>query len=202
MKKKMKEKEPKEPLEVLFHTLELVDHLLGHLDSGHQDLKDHLDLVVQGDLEDHKMDHHLVDPLGDLVVQDLMGHLEAEVVAVEEDGGEEGALMVPSEEGQTWDSEEEEDLEVVEEVLEAHQGTGMKDPWKEHPPLEDLQDLAGMKQDLIIMMMDLEEEAEGVLEVPGVDGKKEEEEGEGDLEALVNGIKRVVEVDPEGGEVS
>ena len=121
MKLNLKEKELKEPLEVLFHPLEPVDHLLDHLDLGHQDLKDHLHLVVQEDLEDLKMDHHLVDLLEDLVVQDLMGHLEAEVVAVEEGGGEEGALTVPSEEVQKWDSEEEVDLEVGEEDLEVHQ---------------------------------------------------------------------------------
>ena len=121
MKLNLKEKELMEPLEVLFHPLEPVDHLLDHLDLGHPDLKDHLDLVVQEDLEHHKMDHHLVDPLVDLVVQDLMGHLEAEVVAVEGGGGEEGALTVPSEEVQKWDSEEEVDPEVGEEDLEVHQ---------------------------------------------------------------------------------
>ena len=121
MKMNLKEKELKGPLEGLFHPLEPVDHLLDHLDLGHQDLKDHLHLVVQEDLEDLKMDHHLVDLLEDLVVQDLMGHLEAEVVAVEEGGGEEGALTVPSEEVQKWDSEEEVDLEVGEEDLEVHQ---------------------------------------------------------------------------------
>ena len=101
-----------------FHLSEAVDHLLDHQGLHPQDLKDHLDLVVQEDLVDPKKDHKdLMDHLLS-AVQDLMDNLEAEVVVAEGGGEEEVDQTVPSEVALTWASGEEVGQEEAEEDLE------------------------------------------------------------------------------------
>ena len=120
MKMILREKQVMVHLEGHFHLSELVDHLSDHQALDRRDLMDHLHLVDLEDLEDHKMDHLLVD-LQVLAVQGLMGHLEAEVAVAEEDGGAGVGQMDPSEVGLTWDSEEGVGQGEEEEGLEDHQ---------------------------------------------------------------------------------
>merc|ERR1719435_141240 len=108
----------------------------------------------------------------------------------EEGGEEEGDQMVLSGVDLTWDSEDEVDLEEEGVASEDPQDIGMMDRWMEERLLEDPLDLEGMKADLIILTMALEDGAEVVEEVVEEGGKKEEED-EGVLEDLVNGTKRV-----------
>jgi len=183
-------------LETNSHLLELVAHLMGHPDLDQLVLMDHPDLEVQEDLEDHKMDHHLVVLLAS-EVQDLMVPLEAEGVGVEEVGEVEVDLRVHSEVGLKWVLEAEVVQEEVEEGLEDRQAIGMR-AQERGRHLGDLLDLEPVKVVLTTSMMVSEGEVEDVEEGEEEDGKNVEEEEEA-LVDLGSGIKKLAEEAEEEG---